>query len=189
MTARDRRALLIGAGVVAGALLVLRMLPWGVRELTASHAELRERTTLLARARDELGHAPLLRDSAATLTRAVVALAPKLLDGGTSAVAGADLAARLNLAASRAPARLEEVTTVADSGAAGRLRRASVRVTLETDVRGLASLLRELEFGDAALTIDRLEVTSPDPGSADARIEVLRVQITVAGWFLGRREG
>lgn len=184
MNARDRRALLIGGVAIAGAVLMLRVLPWGVGAILAARADLRERASLLARGREELSRAPILRDSAAVLTRAVVALAPRLVTGGTPAEALADLSARLNLAAARAPARLERVDQLTDSGNAGRLGRVRVRATLETDVRGLAQVLKALELGDAALAIDRLDVSSPNPGSDDRAMELLRIEIVVSGWFL-----
>ena len=73
--------------------------------------------------RSDLADAPLLRDSAGVLTRAVVSLAPKLLSGDTPAEALADLSGRLNLAASRNRAKLERTDQLSDSALACRLRR------------------------------------------------------------------
>src|ERR687888_267177 len=120
MTERDRRALLLGGAIVLGAVLLLRVLPWGVRRVLAAEAELRDRGALLARARADLAEAALLRDSAAALSQALVGLAPKLLSGATPAEAAADLSGRINLAASQSAAKLERVDQVPDSGVAGR---------------------------------------------------------------------
>ncbi len=46
-------------------------------------------------------------------------------------------------------------------------------------------MLRGVERGDAALVVSELRVTALDPGSSDRAPEVLRVELTVAGWFLG----
>lgn len=189
MTARDRRALVMGAVVISAAVVGLRVAPWAVRSAVTARAELRERAALLARAREEIADAPLLRDSAAVLTRALVGLAPQLLAGGTAAEAGADLSARVNLAASRAPGKLERVDGLADSVAAGRLGRARVRAALETDVRGLVAFLRAIEAGDPVLAVEDLRVVAPDPGSADRVPEVLKVEVTVTGWYLNDGEG
>src|SRR5437763_13515071 len=91
MTRRDRRALLLGSFAVAVAVLVLRVVPWAVRRANGGYATLRERSALLARTRDEMASLPMLRDSAATLSQALVALAPQLLSGSSAAEAGADL--------------------------------------------------------------------------------------------------
>ena len=120
MTPRDRRAVLMGGVVVAGAVLGLRVLPWAVRRVTEARALLRERATLLARTGEEMASLPRLRDSAAVLSQALVALAPQVLSGSTPAEAGADLSGRMNLAASRAPAKVERLDPLPASSGDGR---------------------------------------------------------------------
>jgi len=188
MTERDRRALIVGGGVVVVAVLLLRVLPWGVRSALATEAGLRQRAALLARARADLAEASVLRDSAVQLGQALVGLAPKILSGNSAAEAVADLSGRVNLAASGHQAKLERIDPVADSGVAGRLQRATLRAAFECDVRGLAGILGALEFGKAALSLRELRVTAVDAGSADRVPEVLRVEMTVAGWYLEGRE-
>lgn len=191
MTPRDRRALLVGGVVVAGALLVLRVLPWSVRTAFAAAARLRERATLLAHAQEELGNAAVLRDSAAVVTQALVGLAPKLLNGTSATEAGADLSAQLNLIASRSNAKLEQVDVLPDSARAGRLARARVHVAFETDIRGLMHVLHLIAAGSAALVVHELRISAPDPASSGRLPEVLKIEMTIGGWFLDRnsREG
>jgi hypothetical protein len=177
-----------GGAILLGAALGLRVVPWAVAGTVAACQDLEERTALLARARAELGALPLLRDSAAVLTRALVALAPRLLDGGNAIEAGADLAARVNHAAARAPARFDRVEPLPDTATAGRLARATVHASLETDVRGLVRLLQALDGGDAALTVQRLDVVSADPATPERRPEILQVEIVISGWFLRDRD-
>ena len=93
MTARDRRALILGGVVVLGTVLLVRVLPWGVRRVLGAEAGLRERAALLARSRADLADAAMLRDSAAELGQALVGLAPKILSGNSPAEAMADLSA------------------------------------------------------------------------------------------------
>jgi hypothetical protein len=188
MTERDRRALILGGSVVIGAVFVLRVLPWGVRSALAAEAGLRQRAALLARARADLAEAGGLRDSAVDLGQALVGLAPKILSGTSVAEAVADLSGRVNLAASRNQAKLERVDPKTDSTVAGRLHRVALRAAFECDVRGLVGMLQALTFGKAALAVRELRVTAVDAGSADKNPEVLRVEMTVAGWFLEGRE-
>jgi len=188
MTGRDRRALVLGGAVVIGALLVLRVVPWGVRSVLGAETGLRERATLLARARADLADAGVLRDSAVQVGQALVGLAPKILSGNSAAEAVADLSARVNMAVSGHQAKLERVDPLPDSLRAGRLRRVALRAAFECDVRGLAGVLEGLEFGKVALSLRELRVTAVDAGSADKAPEVLRVEMTVAGWFLGARD-
>jgi len=188
MTARDRRALLIGGGVVLAAVVLLRVLPWTVRSALAAEAGLRQRAALLARARADLAEASGLRDSAVQLGQALVGLAPKILSGNSVAEAVADLSGRVNMAASNHQAKLERVDPVADSGVAGRLHRATLRAAFECDIRGLVGILQTLAFGKAALAVRELRVTAVDAGSADKSPEVLRVELTVTGWYLVGRD-
>ena len=188
MTGRDRQALLLGGYVVLTAVLLLRVLPWSVRRVLAAEAALRDRAALLARTRADLAEGSVLRDSAATLGQALVGLAPKLLSGNTAAEAMADLSGKLNLGASRSQAKLARVDQVADSAVAGRLRRVRLRATLEADVRGVTGAVRAVEFNEAALSVSELRIVPTDPTSADRAPEVLRLEVTVTGWFLEERK-
>ena len=187
MTTHDRRALLLGGTVVAVAVLVLRILPWGMNRGLAATAELRERVTLLAHARAELADAPWLRDSAARITQALVGLAPKLLTGESVAEASADLSAQMNLVASRNNARLELVDVLPDSARAGRLRRARVHVAFETDIRGLVEVLQAIATANTTLVVHELHIGAPDPGSPERLPEILKVEMTIGGWFVATR--
>jgi len=187
MTPRDRRAMLVGGLTIAGAVLGLRVLPWAVRRETEASAVLRERATLLARTRDEMASLPMLRDSAAVLSQALIALAPQVLSGSTPAEAGADLSGRMNLAASRAPAKVERLDPLPDSSGDGRLGRVRVHAALETDVRGLIALIRSIDVGDAVLKLDELRVEAPEPGTVQRGPEILKVEITVSGRYIRPR--
>jgi Type II secretion system (T2SS), protein M subtype b len=188
MSPRDRRALVRGGIAVGGALLMLRILPWVTGRAIEAHAMLRERATLLARTRDEMSALPQLRDSAAVLSQALVALAPQVLSGSTAAEAGADLSGRMNLAASRAPAKVERLEALPDSSGEGRLGRVRVHAALETDVRGLVSLLRSIDAGDEVLRLEELRVEVPDPATGTRGPEILKVDLTVSGWYLRPRQ-
>ncbi len=188
MTSRDRRALVLGSVTVAVGILLFRVLPWTARYAFAEAAGVRQRTALLARARADLAEASGLRDSAVALGQALVGLAPKILSGNSPAEAVADLSGRVNLAASRNQAKLERVDPLTDSTVAGRLHRVALRAAFECDIRGLVGILQALTFGKAALTVRELRVTAVDASSADRIPEVLRVDMTVAGWFLEGRD-
>jgi hypothetical protein len=186
MTVRDRRALQWGILAVVGAVLLLRVLPWGVRRALSAERELAASWALLTRTRAELADEEPLTDSVARVTQAVVALAPRILSGGTAADAAADLSGRVSLAATRHHAKLERTDALADSVRASRLARVAVRATIETDVRGLSEFLQAVAQDPAVLSADELHVVANDPASGDGP-EVLRVEVTVRGWYLGGR--
>jgi len=173
--------------MVLGAVVALRVAPWGIARSVAAKRELHERASLLSRARADLADAPLLRDSAGVLTRAVVSLAPKLLSGDTPVEALADLSGWLTLAASRNQAKVERTDQLTDSLAAGRLRRVRVRAALESDIRGVTGFLRAIELGDAVLSIEEARIVTADPSAGEQMPEILRVEVTVTGWFLAQR--
>src|SRR5204863_2961610 len=111
-----------------------------------------------------------------------------LLSGDTPTEALADLSGRVHLAASRNQAKLERTDQLPDSLAAGRLRSIRVRTSLESDIRGVMGLLRAIELGDAVLSVEELRIVASDPNSSEAMPEVLRIEMTVTGWFLAHRE-
>jgi len=187
MTARDRRALIVGVLVTAGALLALRVVPWSLRRASLAGDELRDRAGLLARTREEMASLPKLRDSAAVLSQALVALASEVLSGSSAAEAGSDLSARMNLAAVRAPARLERIDQLPDSSAAGRLGRVRMHAALESDVRGLVALLRAIDRADEVLMLDELRIQAVQFGGGERGPELLKIEVTVSGWYLRPR--
>jgi hypothetical protein len=188
MTPRDRRALLLGGLAVGGAVIVLRLMPWAVHHASSGYANLRERSALLARTRDEMASLPTLRDSATTLSQALVALAPQLLSGSSPAEAAADLSSRMNLAASRAPARVERIDPLPDSAGEGRLGRVRVHAALESDVRGLIAFLKSIDTGDEVMRLDELHVEAPQALTSERGPEILKIEVTVSGWYIRPRD-
>jgi len=78
-----------------------------------------------------------LRDSAAVLSQAIVALAPQVLSGSSAAEAGADLSGQNESRGRHGhPPRVERLDPLPDSAGEGRLGRVRVHAALETDVRG-----------------------------------------------------
>lgn len=188
MTPRDRRAVLLGVIAIGAAVTGLRVVPWGLRRASAAYADLRERSALLARTRDDMASLPELRDSAATLSRELVALAPDLLSGSSPAEAGADLSGRMNLAASRAQARVERIDPLPDSAGSGRLGRVRVHAALESDVRGLVAFLKAIDGADEVVKLDELHVEAPQALTSERGPEILKIEVTVSGWYIRPRD-
>jgi hypothetical protein len=170
------------------AFLATRVLPWTVRTSVALSSEATERAGTLARARAALAAAPAERDSLAEVLQGIVGLAPRLVDGRTSAEAQASLSGLMSFAASRHALKLVRVDPLPDS-AGGAFHRVAVRVECEGDVAGLTALLKALETGDPLLTVSALAVQAPEPWPRPGAPEVLRIELTVAGWYLARDAG
>jgi hypothetical protein len=184
---RDLRALAAGAGVVALALLVFRVVPRTIGTTIRLRERAQAKAILLVEARTSLTQEPRLEDSAATLRTRLDGLATAVLSGRSESEAWGSLSGRLNLAGSHHGAVVREAVLVTDSTAVERLHRVSGRVSLESDLRGLVATLRALEGDSVALEVSALRVVAPDPTSSPRTPELLRVELTVRGWFLANR--
>jgi len=186
VTPRDRRTLILGGGAILGAVVMLRVLPWAVHSAVALRAEATERVETVARAREVLAGAPATRDSLAQALGAVVALAPRLVDGRTAADAQASLSGLVSLGASRHALRIVRLDPLPDSVGDGVFNRVAVHVELEGDVAGLTRFLATVETGDPLLTLPALSVQATDPGGRPNAPEQLRIEATIAGLYLPR---
>lgn len=178
---RDRRAVLLGASLLATAWLGLRGVPW----ILGRAALLRERaaasTRTLAAARATLAQEPLLRDSLAARAERLVRWAPRLFAGATAAEAHADLSAWLSGLATARQVRVARLDVGGDSSVSV-FTRLTVRVEAEGDVRGVTGWLAALEGGEKLVRIAALRVSAPDAANPDARAERLHVEATIIGW-------
>ncbi len=169
-----------------GALLLLRVLPWAIRSVVALRVEAAERVQTVARASEVLASAAETRDSLAQALGAVVALAPRLVDGRTAADAQATLSGLVSLAASRHALRVVRLDPLSDSTRDGVFNRVAVHVELEGDVTGLTRFLGAVEKGDPLLTLPALSVQATDPVGRPNAPELLKIEATVAGLYLAR---
>lgn len=157
---RERRVVLGGAAVsVVAVVLAWGVLPfldsWQQREDAVATKEERiaRLSSLVAaegsiRARLEAGRRRARGEEA------------ELLDGGTAALAASELQMLLRRYAQSSPARLSRVDVLAasDSTVAG-FAAVPVRLTAESDVRGLAAFLRRIQESRPLLRFDRLQVS------------------------------
>ena len=183
MTPRDRRAMVLGAGLVVAAFLGLRVLPRALRDVRDRRERLAAQKELLLRTRVEIRAASSLVDSAATLQRRLVAFAPAILVGRRESDAVADLARRVGVAATEQRVRLVRTVVIPDSTHAGRLRRVTVQASLEGDARGALCVLARLDAGNA-VNVTEARLTAMDPGSAPAMPEVITSELVVRGWYI-----
>ncbi len=186
MTVRDRRAVLRGGAVVLATVVLLRALPWAVRSVAALHTRALEEQATLARAEEVLASEPAIHDSLTQVLGRIVALAPRLVEGRTSAEAQAALSSLVSLVASRQQLKVVRLDPLPDSGGGkSPFARVALQAELEGDVTGLTRLLRDIETGDPLLTVTSLSVLAPAPAVPHAA-EALRVELDVAGLYLAR---
>lgn len=185
---RDRKALLWGATALATLLFLSR----GVPRLSRWQQQTRESATELMqevwRVQSSIEALPEMLDSLEARNARFVALAPRLVPGGTSAGVSGALAAWVSQAAINSGTRLGAVYVSADTALTGVFSRVTVRGDLVGDVTGLSGFLLTLERGPFLLAVRDLSVDQTAPGSPDDRPEVLRVQFAVQGLALLRRQ-
>lgn len=183
MTARDRRALRIGAVVVAFGLLV-RLVPAALAAESRLRTGVVERTEAVARMQADLAQLGALERIAGEVQERLVELAPRLVSGRTKAEANAALVAAVRSLAERAGMKVERVGSVADTTRVGGLTAVVAHLQGEADATGLQSALRALATDDMTLEVRALQVVATNPSASDGLPERLGIQLTVRGWWL-----
>jgi hypothetical protein len=184
VTPRDKRALVIGMGVILGALVLLRGVPASARAIARLRQRALDSFGTETRARELLFATPAVQDSVAQALSSVVALAPRLVEGHSSAEAQAAVSGLVNVTANRNALKVVGIDPLPDSSAAV-FAQVRVHVVLEGDIRGLVGFLKVVETGDPLLTAPSLSVSAPDPGgSAKGVPETLHLELIVVGYYL-----
>jgi hypothetical protein len=186
LSRRERRTIAIAAGLLLAAWLALRVAPWIGHRASLLHARSQLATLALARGRAALDAEPAARESLAARGRRLVALAPKLLAGGSTAEASAELSALVGGAATVHRVRIAQQDARADS-VASIFTRVVLRVEAEGDAAGVAGWLADLEEGAKLIRVRSLAISASEPAAPPAQAERLRAEVVVEGWASGQR--
>jgi hypothetical protein len=180
MSGRERRAIVIGAGVVLAGFAFI----WGrmYRDaLGAARDELATERATLARERAAVAtarHNPQLQHIADSAMRA---MRPRLFEGKDDVMASAELASYVGDVAKRARVWLQDAGTRRASPAAEGVRTLRVEIRAESDLQGALLFLQGLERGDKLVRIDRLDI-SHSARSDEKDAEVLSIAATISGF-------
>jgi hypothetical protein len=180
MSRRERRAIVIGAGVVLAGFALI----WG-----------RMYRDALADARDQLAteRATLARERVAVATArqnpqlqhiadsAMRSMRPRLFEGKDDVMASAELASYVGDVARRARVWLQDAGTRPATPAAEGVRTLRVEIRAESDLQGALLFLQGLERGDKLVRIDRLDI-SHAARSDEKDAEVLSIAATISGF-------
>ncbi|HVT38078.1 MAG TPA: type II secretion system protein GspM, partial [Gemmatimonadaceae bacterium] len=144
MSARDRRALLLGAAVLGPALFYV----WGVKPYRVALDDARQQLAVeretLARERAAIAAArknPLLQHLADSAMRAT---APRLFQGRDDVMASAELASYLGDIARARHVWLQDAATRPAALSPSGVRTLKVEIRAESDLQGILSLLQAL---------------------------------------------
>lgn len=184
MSPRDRRALLLGAGVLAPALFYI----WGVKPYRASLDDTRQR---LAVERDVLTHEraavaaarknPQLQHVADSAMRAT---APRLFAGRDDVMASAELASYLGDVARANHVWLQDAATRPAALSPSGVRTLKVEIRAESDLQGILNFLQALETGAKLVRVERLDVSRQPNRADEASAETLALSATISGFAI-----
>lgn len=188
LTARDRRALAIGALVLVGALAFRAAIPAreAMRRLRVDNQALSDRIAIAGRV--AAGRASL-GDTLAVLEARSLRADSLLLPRGSAPSVASALATVVRSSARSAGLELLAATSEHDSTATAPFQRASIRVEAQGDVSGLMQFLLLVELAPGLLDVRELSVTPTEPTAGNDRAEVLRISLTIEGVALAGRTG
>lgn len=186
MSDRDRRTLVAGAAIVIALVLLSRGLPAWRRWDAETRASAAEMAAEAARAESTVRLLPASLDSLQARRERYVALGRGILDGESTAAAGASLASLVSGAAARAGVQIGSVQVRPDTAGAGTFMRIAVQADGTGDLPAITRLLGMLEGGRELLAVRQLSITQPNPGGPAEQPEALRMDIVVEGLALAK---
>ncbi len=184
MSARDRRALTLGALVLLPSLFFI----WGVKPFLATLSESRDFLSVeraaLSRERAAVSAAqrnPGMQQLADSLMRA---MSPRLFAGRDDVIATAELVSHLGAVAEEHNVWLQNATTrPAEVGEAG-VRTLHVALRAESDLEGLLRFLQALEHGDKLLRVDRLDISIAAGSFVADGVEPVSISASIMGYAI-----
>ena len=183
LSARDRRAVIIGAAVLIPAFFFI----WGVRPylvalddaqqaVAAQRDALSREEAAVASTRDN----PRLRQAADS---AMQVLRPRLFEARDDVMASALLASYIGDVADRSRVWLQDANTRPSTLGRDGVRSLQVEIRGQSDLRGTLRFLEALRRGSKLVRIDKLDVTRA-PGAGDDPMETLTITATISGFAL-----
>ena len=185
LSPRDRRALVLGAAVLAPALLFVYAVKPFTGRLAAAREELRAERALLGRERELVAAADTMALDAQRIETARRAALDRLLPGSDALLAQGELATRLRAAARDAGVLIREVTGEGVERLPGGIVAVDVGLRGEGDFEGALSLLRKLESSRTLFHVRRLgmEAIRVARADGDPDMEVLAIVATVRAYL------
>ena len=175
----DRRTLLIGILSISLIATVGKGWPATSRWQAAELARARRALAQEAAAESGVRGVGAVRDSVVARARRLEALRATFVAGTTPTAAAAVLATLVERIAADNEVSVATVTLGTDSTVRFDLARVSVRISAESDVRGLVSFLYAVESDRAPLVVRELALTPVDPLAPASRAETLRFEAVI----------
>lgn len=186
VSARDRRAIVTGLGIVVVSLLLVRGIP-AARALYADQRlgaiEARRHQTSVRRA---VASRTVLADSLARVTQEWETQRRRLFDAPTLNALTAQVAGYVSRVGRGIPVDIRSIQVRPDTISRGGFRRVTVSASARTDIRGLMTLIGTLEQGGRLFRIISLTVNQPDVIGRPDAAEVLNIEMTLQALSIER---
>jgi hypothetical protein len=184
MSAKDRRAVVVGVSVIVAALLLVRGIPAYRGALTDTRDRLASERDALARERAAVTAAsrnPQLQHLADSAMRAAT---PRLFEGRDDVMASAELVTYLSGLTRQNRVLLQDAQTRPATASPSGVRTLHVDIRAESDLRGILALLQALERGGKLVRIDRIDISRNPRGMSDPGMEVLSLAASLSAFAL-----
>jgi hypothetical protein len=184
MSRRDRRALFLGAAVLAPALLYIGAVKPFVGALGDARDRLAVEREALGRERALLSLAPG-SDSLRTAVDSVVRVhRARLFEARDDGIAGAEFAAYLEQLARRSNVWLQEADARGAKLSPSGVRALTVVIRAESDYEGILTLLRNLETGRKLVRVERMQLAPGALPNDHESPRALTLRATLVGYAL-----
>jgi hypothetical protein len=185
---RDRRAVLVGAVILAAAFGARAGVQPYLRTLSNARARVERERDLLHREHELLAEVKHYPAWIPTAERSLLDEAPRLFAGPELATASATLVNYVSTRAIRHRVFVQQSASRSPTSVASGVVRLQVDLRAVGDLEGILSLLQDLEAGGKLLTVDNLTIAQAEQvgnGSSSRDEEVLVVSATISGYALG----
>lgn len=181
ISSREKKVLAGGVTMIALLLFLSRGLPAWKSWHDEAMQSAREMTEEAARADGAVRALPAILDSLERRKDRFVKLAPVFVGIEPPASAAGTLASLLSGIAHSANVTLGTLRIGSDSASGKVVSRLAVRAEAIGDIRGITTLLLELERRTPILAIRELTISQPEPAAPSTQPEALRVELLVEG--------
>ena len=182
MSARDRRALVVGVCIVSTGAMA-RLVPSGWRWVDDHTAGARAKAIAAARDVQSVRELPRTRVALSSVRSQLARYDSATVDGDAPDAAGAELAELMTTAANAADAQLTSVQLVSARESKDAFGRVAARANLTGDLEALAIFLEGLEAGPQLVAVRTISLTQPDANLPPARRETLRAEVEVEALY------
>ncbi|HWL39483.1 MAG TPA: GspMb/PilO family protein [Gemmatimonadaceae bacterium] len=184
LSSRDRRALVLGTLIAAGALFIAFGIKPYARELRETNDDLRQQRELLVRERAALSAAERYQGILTSLLTGIEQESRPLFGGSDDISATSDLSDDVSRAAISNRVLIQQIETRKAEPDENGLVALSLDLRGEGDFEGILKFLNTLEGGEKLVRASRLALEPQQPGGGAEQAGAMTLSGTFTGYYL-----